>query len=34
MRNVAHGLHRMFVKFMHAVVHKITMVVITKEFFD
>jgi hypothetical protein len=33
MRNVAHGLHKVFVKVVKAVVHKITMVVITKEFF-
>gem|GEM_PF-5051285 len=34
MRNVAHNLHRIFVKVVHAVVHKVTMVVITKEFID
>jgi len=31
MRNVAHGLHKIFVKVMHAVVHKVTMTVITKK---
>ena len=34
MRTVAHNLHRAFVKMVHAVVHKVMLIVITKEIFD